>query len=106
MLVAPPKRRSNEGRLSISMREFFSYLLALVTSLTFPSEGGPFTWSRGSPFYLVLNRFLLSSDGEDHLQRVHQCILPEITSWHFPLIFLQIREVSLSKKENMGREKT
>ena len=44
-----------------------------------------------------IDKFLFTSEWEDHFQGMHQVILPKITSYHFPIL-LQGKEVSLVKR--------
>ena len=54
-----------------------------------------------------IDRFLFTSDWEDHFQGMHQVLLPKITSDHFPIL-LQGKDVVSVKRpfkfENMWLE--
>ena len=74
-----------------------------------PLEGGRFTWSSHEevPVMSRIDRFLFTSDWEDHFQGMHRVLLPKITSDHFPIL-LQGKDVVSVKRpfkfENMWLE--
>jgi hypothetical protein len=56
--------------------------------LDIPLEGGSFTWSnnRTNVFMSRIDRFLYSSDWEDHFLAIHQKRLPRLLFDHYPIM--------------------
>ena len=56
--------------------------------LDIPLEGGSFTWSnnRTNVSMSRIDRFLYSSDWEDHFPAIHQKRLPRLLSDHYPIM--------------------
>ena len=88
-VVRFPSERLGADFFSSAMLDFSDFISD--HNLTdFPLEGGTFTWSnsRAVASQSRLNRFLLSSDSEEHFPNIRQKRLHRLLSNHF-LVFLE-----------------
>ena len=86
-VVRFPSERATGGRLTSAMTEFSDFIDS-CNCIDPPLEGGCFTWSSHEevPVLSRIDRFLFTSEWEDHFQGMHQVLLPKITSDHFPIL--------------------
>ncbi len=84
----------------------FSDFISHFGLLDIPLEGGSFTWSNNRTDVSMsrIDRFLYSTDWEDHFPAIHQKRLPRLLSNHY-LIMLECGDFSRGKRpfcfENM-----
>ena len=86
-VVRFPSERLGADFFSSAMLDFSDFISD--HNLTdFPLEGGTFTWSnsRAVASQSRLNRFLLSSDSEEHFPNIRQKRLHRLLSDHFPIL--------------------
>ena len=86
-VVRFPSERSTGRRLTSMMADFSNFIDS-CNLIDPPLEGMRFTWSSHEevPVLSCIYRFLFTSEWEDHFQGMHQVILLETTSDHFPII--------------------
>ena len=87
-IIRFPSERNRSGRLNQSMRRF-SEVIDAHELIDLPLLGRNFTWSGGSQnhYQSRLDRFLISQDWLDHVEKVEQLKLPKPTSDHAPILF-------------------
>jgi len=95
--------RSTGGRLTFAMAEFCDFIdsCGLIDSLL---EGVRFTWSSHEEVLGLsrIDRFLFTSEWEDHFQGMHQGILPKITLDHLFQFFSRAKRfLQLSVPSNL-----
>ena len=104
-VVCYPSERLGCNRLTSHMMDFSDFIEASHL-VDLPLGGGPYTWSSGSanPSMSRIDRFLISTDWEDHHPDAVQKLLPRPLSDHFPLV-LEVGSVVRGKSpfrfENM-----
>ncbi|GLT55575.1 hypothetical protein SLA2020_286860 [Shorea laevis] len=86
-VVRYPGERIGESRHTQAMVEFSEFIFEQGL-LDIPLEGGRFTWSNGREVeaWSKIDRFLLSTEWEEHFPDVSQKRLPRLVSDHFPLM--------------------
>ena len=82
-----PSERSGSGPFSSAMVNFSDFISELGL-IDLPFEGGTFTWSNSREVASCsrLDRFLLSSDWEEHFPNIRQRRLQRLLSDHFPIL--------------------
>ena len=86
-VVRFPSERLGADFFSSAMLDF-SYFISEHNLIDFPLEGGTFTWSnfRAVASQYRLDKFLLSSDLEEHFPNIRQKRLHRLLSDHFPVL--------------------
>jgi exonuclease III len=100
-----PSEKLGGGRVTSAMRNFSDFISEMEL-IDLPLMEGPFTWSNNQdpPSKSRIDRFLLSSDWEDHFGQLAQKAIPRLLSDHCPIILDSggfIRGKSYFKFENM-----
>ena len=104
-VVRFPSEKLGGGRFTSAMR-IFSDFISEMELIDLPLKEGPFTWSNNQdpPSKSRIDRFLLSSDWEDHFGHLAQKAITRLLSDHCPIILDSggfIRGKSYFKFENM-----
>jgi len=79
-----PSERSGVGGFSAAMEDFSEFIHG-QSLVDIPLQGGQFTWSNNQ-VWSKIDRFMLSSEWEEHYPDVSQSRLPRLLSDHFPLM--------------------
>ena len=86
-VVRFPLERSGSSPFTFAMIDFLDFI-SEQGLIDLPLEGGTFTWSnsREVASHPRLDRFLLSSDWEEHFSNICQRQLQRLLSDHFPIL--------------------
>jgi endonuclease/exonuclease/phosphatase family metal-dependent hydrolase len=86
-IVRFPSEHSSDSNLSTGMMDFSDFI-SEQGLVDIPLAGGQFTWSNNQEdeIWSRIDRFLFSSDWEDHYPAVTQRRLQRLLSDHFPLL--------------------
>ena len=104
-VVRFPTERLGGEALTPAMLDFSDFI-STFGLVDIPLEGGSFTWSNNRTDISMsrIDRFLYSTDWEDHFPDIHQKRLPRLLSDHYPLM-LECGDFSRGKRpfrfENM-----
>ena len=86
-VVRFPSECFGSGPFSSAMIDFSDFI-SKQGSIDLPMEGGTFTWSNSKEVASCskLDKFLLSSDWEEHFPNIRQRRLQRLLSNHFPIL--------------------
>ena len=86
-VVRFPSECFGSGPFSSAMIDFSDFI-SKQGSIDLPMEGGTFTWSNSKEVASCskLDKFLLSSDWEEHFPNIRQRRLQRLLSDHFPIL--------------------